>query len=218
MGELRNWISTRTIWDEVGSFVFKAHGYTTSTSQEQIDFEALSNSTSQVCWQFIAVAADCRVMLTSGTLAQADSSLLVCTDPTQPKSPHFDLMVGTVGSGTGEAVRISGVDAQTFYGPFYLGAVLFSGGQFKTYFDQYRRKGGMAQTRNRRFEPKLLVDVWRSNPNMTKSLVRAHFGSRFTHRRFDELWKEASVIEPKMLEKGRRKADKPLQETPTKSI
>jgi hypothetical protein len=218
MGELRNWVNTRTIWDEVGSFVFKAHGYTTSTSQEHIDFEELSSSTSEVCWQFIAEAADCRVMLTSGTLAIADSSLRCCSDPTLSKSQHFDLRVGTVGSGDGMAVRMSGVDAQTFYGPCYLGTVLFSGGQFKTYFDQYRRKGGMAQTRNRLSEPKLLVDVWRSNPNMTKSLVRAHFGSRFTHRRFDELWKEASVIEPKMADKGRRKAHKPLQETPTKSI
>jgi hypothetical protein len=113
---------------------------------------------------------------------------------------------------------MSGVDAQTFYGPYYLGAVLFSARQFKAYLDQHRRKAGKAPARNRVSEPQMIVDVWRSEPSMTKTLVQVHFGSRFTHSRFGELWKDASLIEPKIVAKGRRKAQKPLQETPTKSI
>ncbi len=194
-------ISARDVWHRIGTAVFAQSGYARETPNEDIDFESLTEATSELCWAFGRKYSAAWVLLASGGITPAGVEVFSGDDTSRSKGTHFDWMVGTVGSGTSNDIRTLGVTKEQFYGPPLNCIVLFEVKAFENYIRMVPNAAPLPKWSSNGVAEQIVAS-WRGQ-RQTKKVLRDRFAPGLSDDVFESVWREAVVKEPKLKAPGR---------------
>lgn len=194
-------ISAREVWNLFSRTVFAQTGYTPETPDENVDFQSLSEATSELCWAFGRSQASAWVLLPSGATIPASSELFSSVDTSKSIGDHFDWPVGTVGNGDDRSRKSRGASKEQFYGTILNCHMLFERKAVEMYLKTVPDAALIPKWSSRKVAEQI-VGSW-LDQRQTKAQLRSRFAQGLSSAVFDSVWREAVALEKRLGAPGR---------------
>ena len=194
-------ITASEVWNLLGTTVFAQSGYSNETPAEDIDFQSLSEATSELCWEFGRSQGYASVLLSGGATIPVGKDFFSSNTTAMSKGHHFDWTVGTVGNGDESPNRSKGVTKEQYYGPMLNGYVLFEKKSVETFLKSVPKAAPIPKWSSKILAENI-VAAWREQ-RQTKAVLRRRFAQGLSESAFESVWKEAAALEEGITKGGR---------------
>ena len=194
-------IPASEVWNLLGNAVFAQSGYSKETPTEDIDFESLSEATSELCWAFGRSQGYASALLSGGATIPLGKDFFSSDTTAVSKGHHFDWTVGTVGNGDESPNKSKGVTKEQYYGPLLNGCILFERKSVENFLKSVPKAAPIPKWSSKALAANI-VAAWREQ-RQTKAVLKSRFAQGLSDAVFEIVWKEAAALEEGITKGGR---------------